>query len=110
MSTAYHKDTIVRWSAAKGIGRVCQRLPKDMADEVISSVLSLFENDTFLVPAEGFTSTLEISAVSDSTWHGTCLAIAELSRRGLLLPSRLAEVLPWIMKVSNVCSKTLLTL
>jgi len=75
------KDTIVRWSAAKGIGRVTARLPQDLADEVVGSLLELFS------PRE-----------SDGAWHGSCLALAELGRRGLLLPSRLGQVVPHILK------------
>merc|ERR1719369_1029415 len=74
------KDTVVRWSAAKGIGRVTGRLPRELADEVVASLLEMFS------PRE-----------TDSAWHGTCLALAELGRRGLLLPERLPEVVPHIL-------------
>lgn len=32
------KDTIVRWSAAKGVGRVTGCLPKELADEIVEQV------------------------------------------------------------------------
>ncbi|XP_029632066.1 LOW QUALITY PROTEIN: tubulin-specific chaperone D-like [Salmo trutta] len=75
------KETIVRWSAAKGIGRMTGRLPKELADEVVGSVLDCFS----------FQET-------DNAWHGGCLALAELGRRGLLVPSRLPDVVPLILK------------
>ncbi|XP_072036691.1 tubulin-specific chaperone D-like isoform X1 [Amphiura filiformis] len=75
------KDTIVRWSAAKGIGRVTGRLPQELADQVVESVLELFSLQE-----------------SDGAWHGGCLALAELGRRGLLLPERLPEVVPVVLK------------
>lgn len=75
------KDTIVRWSAAKGIGRITGRLPKELADEVVGSVLELF---TF--------------QETDGAWHGGCLSLAELGRRGLLLPQRLPDVVPVVLK------------
>lgn len=71
------RDSIVRWSAAKAIGRLTGRLDKEMGDEIVGQVLELFR------PHE-----------SDSAWHGGCLALAELARRGLLLPERLSEVFP----------------
>ena len=58
-----------------GIGRVTGRLARELADEVVGSLLELFsERET------------------DSAWHGACLAVAELGRRGLLLPIRLGKV------------------
>ncbi|KAF8672215.1 hypothetical protein HU200_049712 [Digitaria exilis] len=74
-------DTIVRWSAAKGIGRITARLTPALSEEVISSILQLFS------PGEG-----------DGSWHGGCLALAELARRGLLLPSSFPDVIPVIIK------------
>lgn len=74
-------DTVVRWSSAKGIGRVTGRLPLEFADDVVAAVLQL------LVPRE-----------SDAAWHGACLALAELARRGLLLPTRLDAVVPLVLQ------------
>ncbi|KAK3153018.1 hypothetical protein QOZ80_2BG0166550 [Eleusine coracana subsp. coracana] len=73
--------TIVRWSAAKGIGRITARLTPALSEEVISSILQLFSL------GEG-----------DGSWHGGCLALAELARRGLLLPSSFPDVVPVIIK------------
>lgn len=92
------KDTIVRWSAAKGIGRIAQRLPQELGEDVVGSLLELFEENT-LIDKSGH---LDLSAVSDHTWHGVSLAVAELSRRGLLLPNRLEETIPWILRVSRI--------
>jgi hypothetical protein len=74
-------DTVVRWSAAKGVGRITARLPWELGDEVVGAVLAL------LVPAE-----------TDGAWHGACLATAELSRRGLLLPERLGSTVPLVLQ------------
>lgn len=75
------KDTVVRWSAAKGIGRLTGRLPFAYADDVVQSVLELF------VATEG-----------EGAWHGASLALAELTRRGVLLPHRLAEAVDCVAR------------
>ncbi|XP_031269631.1 tubulin-folding cofactor D isoform X1 [Pistacia vera] len=74
-------DTVVRWSAAKGMGRITACLTSALSEEVLSSVLELFS------PGEG-----------DGSWHGGCLALAELARRGLLLPGSLPKVVPVVVK------------
>ncbi|XP_058140952.1 tubulin-specific chaperone D isoform X2 [Dasypus novemcinctus] len=75
------RDTVVRWSAAKGLGRMAGRLPRELADDVVGSVLDCFR----------FQET-------NDAWHGGCLALAELGRRGLLLPSRLTDVVAVILE------------
>ena len=88
------KDTIVRWSAAKGLGRIANRLSSEMAQEIISNVMDMFQQDVL----ETQDGNQDLSNVSNSTWHGACLALAELARRGLLLPEQLPTVIPWIRK------------
>ncbi|KAI9218453.1 armadillo-type protein [Blastocladiella britannica] len=88
------RDTIVRWSAAKGVGRITARLPHEFATEIITSVLDLFNENVY--PSATSPSGLDISGVSDNTWHGACLALAELARRGLLLPLHLPTAIRWL--------------
>ncbi|KAI8899805.1 tubulin folding cofactor D C terminal-domain-containing protein [Globomyces pollinis-pini] len=90
------KDTVVRWIAAKGIGRVCNRISKDMADDVVSSIIECMQDDVIVTNGDIIGS--DISGADDANWHGSCLALAELTRRGLLLPSRLADVVPWVIR------------
>lgn len=75
------KSMIIRWSAAKGIGRITARLPIDLADDVLGFVINLFS-----------------SRESETAWHGGCLALAELGRRGLLLPYRLDDIIPLVIQ------------
>ena len=91
------KDTVVRWIAAKGIGRICNRLDFEMADDVVGSVIESLKED--IEAPEGIEiEKADVSIASDCTWHGSCLALAELTRRGLLLPNRLIECIPWIIR------------
>lgn len=78
-------STAVRWSAAKGIGRITERLPMVCAEDVLDALLELFED-----------------IEKDNDWHGACLALAELARRGLLLPHRLQSVIPKIVEAMSV--------
>ena len=74
-------DTIVRWCAAKGLGRLTARLPFALADDIVDCILQLF------IPGE-----------QDGAWHGGALALAELARRGVLLPARLPLALQGVLK------------
>ena len=57
------------------------RLVKELGDDVVGAVFGLFGD-----------------ADDDAAWHGGALALAELTRRGLLLPERLEEVMPVLVK------------
>ena len=75
------KEYIVRWSAAKGLGRLCERLTKPMVEEIFGNLFELLKD-------------LE----NEYAWNGTCLCIAELCKRGMILPERLAELIPYLEK------------
>jgi hypothetical protein len=77
-----NKDTIVRWSAAKGVGRICSRLDMEQADDIFTALLAICFS-----PTQG-----------DTAWHGGCLALGELCRRGLILEERLPSVIQIVCK------------
>ncbi|KAI9142406.1 armadillo-type protein [Paraphysoderma sedebokerense] len=96
------KDTIVRWSSAKGLGRLACRLPRELATDIIDSVTELFAENTIKIPsADNMGYEVDMTGVSDHTWHGVCLCVAEFARRGILLPERLPEVVEWVIKAIN---------
>lgn len=107
---------MVRWSAAKGIGRVSSRLTSVLSEEVLSSVLELFSPGEVIIMdiwqhglhvvesnynshylADYYCDFHDLQG--DGSWHGGCLALAELARRGLLLPRSFPQVVPIIVKV-----------
>jgi tubulin-specific chaperone D len=73
--------TVVRWSAAKGIGRLTERLPIMCVHDVLDALVEQLKRNT----------------ENDMVWHGSCLALGELARRGLLLPDRLPDVIEPIL-------------
>ncbi|ORY81334.1 hypothetical protein BCR37DRAFT_358440, partial [Protomyces lactucae-debilis] len=87
------RDTVVRYSAAKGIGRVTSRLPREFAEEIVGAIQGLMEHQTH---TESGLLKLNEEA-SDATWQGCCLAIAELCRHGALLPEALHQAMPIVI-------------
>jgi len=53
-----------------------------MADEIIEEIIEILESEPN----------------NDHFWHGVQLTVAELARRGLLLPERLKEFFPFVHK------------
>lgn len=41
------------------------------------------------------------SVRGEARWHGVCLALAELARRGLLGADVMPETVKWVLKVSQ---------
>jgi hypothetical protein len=89
------QDTTVRYSASKHMARISARLPPFLAEQVLENVLQLFSMHAS--PEQDVES---LPAVAEATWHGTCLACAEMARRGLIPTHRLPELLRWLKKVS----------
>ena len=63
MGALEHRDAVVRWSAAKGTGRVCSRVDSVLGSEVVGHVLGRFD-----------------SFADEGSWNGVCLALADCSQ------------------------------
>lgn len=86
------QDTIVRWSAAKHLARLCEKLPRSFSSQICEAILDLFSTN---VDAD----VSDLMAVSEHTWHGACLACAEFLRRTLWPVELLEPLIGWSLKV-----------
>lgn len=75
------KEYIVRWSCAKGLGRLCERLTKLMVEDIYINLFKLFDDEE-----------------NEYSWQGACLCIAELCKRGMILPDKLEKLIPFLEK------------
>ncbi|TRM60520.1 armadillo-type protein [Schizophyllum amplum] len=87
------KDTVVRWSAAKGVARIAERLPRDFAEQILETVLGHFS-----IHSVASASLYDVPTVAEGTWHGACLTCAEMARRGLVSAEKLPELIGWLDK------------
>ncbi|KAI9443203.1 TBCD protein [Lactarius indigo] len=87
------RDTVVRWSAAKGVARISERLPAEFTQQVVDTVIGLFS-----VHSIAIANLYDMPAIAESTWHGACLSCAEFLRRGLIANDRLADAIAWMIK------------
>lgn len=79
-----NRDTDIRWAGAKGIGRIVSRLPKHLANDVLCNIIKFNFN----------------LHSGNAAWHGGCLAIAELAKRGFLPLERLPDIVKILSNVS----------
>ena len=86
------KELYVRWSSAKGLGRITNRLRKSYAIQLVSHLCDRI-------------SSVALLSCDHYALQGGCLALAELARRGLLLPERLDAVMPIVHKSLNYDEK-----
>jgi tubulin-specific chaperone D len=89
----------VRYSAAKGVARISERLPTDFADQVLEMIMGLYA-----IHSLAAANLYDLPAIAESTWHGACLASAEMARRGVVAPRRLPELIEWLSKVQEAAN------
>uniref|UniRef100_A0AC35TTT9 Tubulin-specific chaperone D n=1 Tax=Rhabditophanes sp. KR3021 TaxID=114890 RepID=A0AC35TTT9_9BILA len=75
------ENSEVRYSSAKGLGRITSRLSVDYAEDVINQVF----NQCF-------------KSNKSSCWHGGALAIAEMTHRGFILPHQIGKIVDVLEK------------
>lgn len=117
------QDTIVRYSSAKYLARIAVTLPPDLASQVVLAAISLFQGTEAepvvlssygtVVDPGGSSSSGGIMGLGgddvvrgEARWHGVCLAVAEMARRGLVQDEAIDEAVQWAIKVGCYLMKS----
>lgn len=108
-------DSRVRYSGAKALARIEARLPHDLRQQLLDALFSLLaahipaasvppaalaaEPAPFAMDVCAALRTTDLHAVSEHTWHGVHLALAEHVRRGHIPPAQYSRLLYWVLTV-----------
>lgn len=84
-------STIIRYTASKNLGRLTERLPQICSQDILDFIFHLSDEALAGDGEEGNVCNTTTENQRIATLHGTSLALAELARRGLLLPDRLNQ-------------------
>ncbi|ORY25084.1 armadillo-type protein [Naematelia encephala] len=114
MSALGDKDTVVRYSSAKYLARITALLPASFSEQIVLATIALFSGTedepvlespfgTIIDPGGNAVGTgmgfggIETTR-GEARWHGVCLALAEMARRGLLAGEAIGEAVNWVLK------------
>ena len=89
----FTQDTVVRYSTAKAVARLSERLPASFISQILQQVLALFA-----IHSLGAATLYDLPSLAEATWHGACLACAELARRGLVAAAHLKALVAWMRR------------
>lgn len=77
------RELKIRWSAAKGLGRIAARLPAEYAADILPAI---FNEKQIIEDAD-------LDLIKANVYHGVAISIAELARRGLISVAELEQVI-----------------
>ncbi|KAI9032334.1 armadillo-type protein [Hyaloraphidium curvatum] len=89
-------SSAVRWVAAKALSRICSRLPRAFAAEVVEAAIGGFSEN--VLPNGASPDAADLSQCSDATWHGTLLLLAALIRAHALSRPLISACVPWVLR------------
>ena len=85
LNSLSENSTVVRWNAAKQLGRVAERLDQENGTYLVSQALELLDLKN-----------------SEDTWHGAMSALAEFSRRNLIVEQLIPEAIEKVVQVRHL--------
>ncbi|KAI9683032.1 MAG: hypothetical protein M1822_006225 [Bathelium mastoideum] len=88
------KETPIRMAASKALSMITLKLPPEMAEEVIQSILDTFNVNIFRTAGS---SQSDLAQVDPAQWHGLTLTLGHLLFRGAPPTSQLPEILKTLL-------------